>query len=83
MHHPGLPFGAMAALAAPRRRIVDAFTFYNEFEMLEWRLGELYDHVDFFVICEATLTHAGRPKGCLFGTRLARYAPYFSGVFLS
>jgi len=40
--------GAMAALAAPRRRkIVDAFTFYNEFEMLEFRLAELYDHVDF------------------------------------
>lgn len=38
----------MAALAAPRRRkIVDAFTFYNEFEMLEFRLAELYDHVDF------------------------------------
>ena len=64
----------MAALVPPRQRlVVDAFTFYNEYEMLEFRLTELDDVVDVFVICEATLTHAGAAKPLLFEQSLARY----------
>ena len=71
----------MAALASNgRRRVVDAFTFYNEFEMLEFRFEELYDAVDFFVVCEATLTHSGQVKDLLFGAHLARYAKYLDKV---
>ena len=31
-------------------KIFDCFTFFNEIELLELRLMELYDFVDFFVI---------------------------------
>ena len=68
----------MAAHAT--RLIVDAFTFYNEFEMLEFRLAELDHVVDFFVICEATLTHAGRPKELLFERHADRYAKYLHKI---
>jgi GT2 family glycosyltransferase len=42
--------------------IFDCFPFNNEFTILEWRLRELYDVVDRFVIVEATTTHSGKPK---------------------
>lgn len=44
------------------RKIVDCFTFYNEYKMLKFRLTELYDVVDHFVIVEADKTHAGANK---------------------
>jgi beta-1,4-mannosyl-glycoprotein beta-1,4-N-acetylglucosaminyltransferase len=43
-------------------KIYDCFTFYNEFDLLEIRLEELFDHVDYFVISEANTTHSGKPK---------------------
>jgi len=43
-------------------RVFDCFTFYNEFDMLELRLEELWDTVDYFVISEANTTHQNNPK---------------------
>ena len=42
--------------------LFDCFTFYNEEHLLEYRLDLLKDIVDYFVIVEATHTHAGHPK---------------------
>jgi len=47
-------------------KIIDCFTFYNEVQMLEYRLKTLYDTVDYFVLSEATLTHVGKPKEMYF-----------------
>lgn len=47
-------------------KIFDTFTFFNEIEVLELRLRELYDFVDYFVIAEANKTHAGNPKEFIF-----------------
>ena len=47
-------------------KIVDCFTFYNELDMLYYRLNLLYSHVDYFVIVEAKETHAGNPKKLYF-----------------
>jgi beta-1,4-mannosyl-glycoprotein beta-1,4-N-acetylglucosaminyltransferase len=47
-------------------KIIDCFTFYNETELLDYRLNILKDTVDYFVIVEATLTHVGRPKKMYF-----------------
>lgn len=44
------------------RKIVDCFTFYNEYKMLKFRLTELYDTVDHFVIVEADKTFVGADK---------------------
>ncbi len=43
-------------------KIYDCFTFYNEFDILELRLQEHWDHVDKFVIAEANTTHQGTLK---------------------
>jgi beta-1,4-mannosyl-glycoprotein beta-1,4-N-acetylglucosaminyltransferase len=43
-------------------KIIDCFTFYNELKMLSFRLEELNDYVDYFVLAEATVTHAGQEK---------------------
>jgi hypothetical protein len=43
-------------------KIYDCFTFFNEFELLELRLRELYDHVDHFVIVEANRTFQNKEK---------------------
>ena len=47
-------------------KIIDCFTFYNELKMLSFRLKELNDVVDYFVIAEATLTHTCQPKELIF-----------------
>jgi beta-1,4-mannosyl-glycoprotein beta-1,4-N-acetylglucosaminyltransferase len=44
------------------RKVFDCFPFFNEIELLEIRLNELKDEVDFFVLVEATVTHSGLPK---------------------
>jgi len=43
-------------------KIVDCFTFYNELDLLEYRLNLLYNIVDYFILVEATLTHTGNQK---------------------
>ena len=48
--------------ATCRRQVYDCFPFFNELELLELRLKELYEYVDKFVLVEATKTHQHNPK---------------------
>lgn len=43
-------------------KIVDGFIFYNELDMLTYRLNILNDVVDYFVLVEATHTFVGKEK---------------------
>jgi len=43
-------------------KIIDCFTFYNELNMLNYRLNVLDDVVDYFILVEAKQTHVGKPK---------------------
>ena len=43
-------------------KIIDCFIFYNELDLLNYRLNLLDDYVDYFVIVEATHTHSGKEK---------------------
>ena len=43
-------------------KIIDCFMYFDEDLMLDIRLNTLFDHIDEFVICEATLDHAGNEK---------------------
>ena len=45
-----------------KRKVVDGFIFYNEIELLKYRLTILNDYVDYFIISEATHTHIGKEK---------------------
>jgi beta-1,4-mannosyl-glycoprotein beta-1,4-N-acetylglucosaminyltransferase len=43
-------------------KIVDCFIFYNELDLLNYRLSILNKAVDYFVIVESTHTHTGKQK---------------------
>ncbi|WP_102867738.1 N-acetylglucosaminyltransferase [Pseudovibrio exalbescens] len=57
-------------------RVIDGFTFFNELDVLELRLGELYDVVDQFILVEATTTFTGQKKPLFFAENKARYAAF-------
>jgi len=54
--------------------LVDAFMFYNEFDVLELRLEVLDRYVDQFVLVEAEVNHIGGPKPLFFAENKERYA---------
>jgi len=47
-------------------KIIDCFIFYNENNLLNYRLNILQDVVDYFVIVESTMTFTGKPKELYF-----------------
>lgn len=55
-------------------KIFDCFTLYNELDLLELRLAELYDHVDYFVIVESDHTFTNRSKPFNFLDSAARFS---------
>ena len=61
-------------------RVFDCFTFYNEFDLLEIRLRELYDHIDVFVLVESDYTFTNNPKPYLFEQHIERYRPWLDKI---
>ena len=61
-------------------KIYDCFPFYNELDLLEIRLEELYDHVDHFVLVEADTTYTDLPKPFYFEENRQRYAKYLDKI---
>jgi beta-1,4-mannosyl-glycoprotein beta-1,4-N-acetylglucosaminyltransferase len=45
-----------------KMKVYDCFNFFNEIDLLEIRLNELDDVVDYFVIVESEKTHQNNPK---------------------
>ena len=54
-------------------KVYDMFSFYNEFEILEIRLKELWDTVDYFVLVESNTTFTGLPKEYFFENNNSLY----------
>jgi len=63
-------------MATAPRKVVDGFIFYNELELLSYRLKVLNDLVDYFVIVESTHTFVGKEKPLFFRDNAAQYAEY-------
>lgn len=55
-------------------KIVDGFLFYNELDMLEYRLTVLDPVVDWFVLVESTVTFTGNPKPLHYQENAERFA---------
>ncbi|MDC3160164.1 hypothetical protein OA861_01460 [Pseudomonadota bacterium] len=55
-------------------KIFDCFTFYNELDLLEIRLHQLWDKVDRFVIVEGDRTYAGKEKKSQYLENQDRFA---------
>lgn len=56
--------------------LIDCFTFYNELDMLEYRLNVLDEVVDYFVIAEANQTYSGQPKQLYFEKHKDRFKKF-------
>ena len=59
-------------------KIYDCFCYFNEDMLLELRLETLWNYVDYFVISEATYTHAGKERETHFD--MQRFAKYQSKI---
>ena len=43
-------------------KIIDCFIYYNEEDLLNYRLNILNDYIDYFILVESTMTHVGKSK---------------------
>lgn len=63
-----------------KNKIYDCFTFFNELDLLELRLEELYDHVDCFVLVESDHTFTNIPKPYYFEENRQRYSKFLDKI---
>jgi beta-1,4-mannosyl-glycoprotein beta-1,4-N-acetylglucosaminyltransferase len=61
-------------------KVFDCFPFFNELEILELRLMELNDAVDYFVIVEANKSHNGTPKEFVFEKNKDKFKDYLDKI---
>ena len=61
-------------------RIIDCFIFYNELELLTYRLHLLHDVVDYFIIVESTHTFTGKEKKLFFNENKHMYEQFSSKI---
>lgn len=61
-------------------KIYDCFIFFNELELLEIRLNELYDHVDKFVLVESRETFRGNIKPLYFEENKHRFEKFLDKI---
>jgi beta-1,4-mannosyl-glycoprotein beta-1,4-N-acetylglucosaminyltransferase len=61
-------------------RIYDCFCFFNELDVLEVRLNELNEVVDFFVLVEAEWTHQKKSKPLYYELNKDRFAKFHSKI---
>lgn len=57
-------------------KVYDVLPFFNELDVLEIRLKELWDVVDYFVITESNLSHSGNLKNYILLDNWDRFKPY-------
>lgn len=57
-------------------KIIDTFIFYNELDLLFYRLFILYDIVDHFIIVESTRTHKGNNKPLFYLENKHKYKQF-------
>ena len=60
--------------------IYDCFMFFNELDVLEIRLNELYHAVDKFILVEATKTHAGKDKTLFFNENKQKFSKFLDKI---
>lgn len=61
-------------------KIYDCFTFFNELDILEIRLNELYNSVDYFVLVESKLSFSNTPKSLFFEDNKHRFTQFLDKI---
>ena len=62
------------------RKVYDCFIFNNELDLLEIRLNELCDVVDYFVLSESRYDFRGRPKPLHFQDNIKRFSLFLDKI---
>jgi hypothetical protein len=65
-----------ARASRSRAKVIDACMLFNELDLLELRLRELWPVVDRFVVVEAAFSHAGAPKPLFLAESRSRFEPF-------
>lgn len=73
-------YSSLLKINPKKRKVYDCFIFFNEIELLKLRFNELYDHVDKFVLVEATKTFQNTPKPLYFMEHQATFQPFLDKV---
>lgn len=63
-----------------KSKVIDAFMFYNELDMLKYRLTVMGPHVDQFLICECPVSFAGNPKPLYFEENKQMFEPWLHKI---
>jgi beta-1,4-mannosyl-glycoprotein beta-1,4-N-acetylglucosaminyltransferase len=61
-------------------KVYDCFPFFNELDVLEIRLEELWNVVDHFVLVESNVTFSGNPKTYCFEENQERFSKYLDKI---
>lgn len=61
-------------------KIYDCFCFFNELDLLELRLNILDPYVDYFVLCESSVTHSGEIKPYYFEENKERFSKFLDKI---
>jgi beta-1,4-mannosyl-glycoprotein beta-1,4-N-acetylglucosaminyltransferase len=61
-------------------KIVDCFIFYNELDMLKYRLSILNEYVDYFILVESTHTHVGKEKQLFYNENKELFKEFHSKI---
>jgi beta-1,4-mannosyl-glycoprotein beta-1,4-N-acetylglucosaminyltransferase len=61
-------------------KVIDCFIFYNEIDMLKFRLKELNDSVDFFVLVESIKTFQNNDKELFFENNKHQFTEYLDKI---
>ena len=61
-------------------KVIDCFVFNSELDMLEFRLTELDDVVDIFILVESTKTFTGLPKDLNFHLNKKRFSKWLHKI---
>jgi beta-1,4-mannosyl-glycoprotein beta-1,4-N-acetylglucosaminyltransferase len=61
-------------------KLVDAFIFYNELDILYYRLSILYEIVDYFIIVESTRTFVGNQKPLFYSENKKRFSKFHDKI---
>ena len=69
-----------SALGIQPKKVIDCFMFNNELDMLQYRLSELDDVVDHFILVEATKSHSGIDKPLFFNDNKQRFKKYLNKI---
>lgn len=81
-YHEYYPKHKYASLqqSSSSKKFIDAFIFYNELDLLKYRLAILYDSIDYFIIVEATHTHIGKEKPLNFKENKHLFTEYLDKI---